>query len=378
MKDDFEIEPGLNEPKRGGGNARLLLLILLLLVAVFGYLYYFTGLIKPREEAKAPEPVQTAQVKQPIPPRPEEKPAGTQAPAQPAAGTATKEAPPVSPAAAKPGEKKGEPAKPSADKGKAVAPKPAKNEPAAKPARTEAASQKKEGAKPVVVAKVLPKGETKTGGASSAGSGTPTASAKDIKKEGATSAKKKTASKEKGVKVARAAVKKSAGPSAASAMKSEGRERGEFTLRIGEYVVADAMERDKEKVQDSGLTPVVKQGAKKKEPMVRLYLAEFDNRESAGRELANLKDATVDGFILKEGGKYVVYAGSYFLHDRAVKEQQRLAALGIKPSLRKTSVSVPTLVLTAGKFTKREDAVKTAAKLKQKGLRSVVVESRKP
>ncbi|WP_298273290.1 SPOR domain-containing protein [Geobacter sp.] len=368
----------MNEPKRGGGNTRVLLLVLLLLVAVFGYLYYFTGLIKPREEAKAPEPVQSAQVKQPIPPRPEEKPAGTQATAQPAAGTATKEAPPASPAtAAKPEEKKGEPVKPSADKGKAVAPKPAKNE-SAKPARTETAPQKKEVAKPVVVAKVVPKGEPKTSGASSAGSGTPAASGKDLRKEGATSAKKKAASKEKGVKVARAAGKKSAGASAASAKKSEGGETGEFTLRIGEYVVADAMERDKEKVQDSGLTPVVKQGAKKMEPMIRLYLGEFADRESAGRELAKLKDATVDGFVLKEGGKFVVYAGSYFLHGRAVKEQQRLAALGIKPSLRKTSVSVPTLVLTAGKFTKREDAVKTAAKLKQKGLRPIVVERKKP
>lgn len=356
MNDDVEFEPNANEPKREGGNTRLLLLVLLLLVAVFGYLYYFTGLIKPREEAKAPEAVQPAQVKQPIPPRPVEKPAETSA-------------------AAKPEEKKGEAAKPLADKGKPETSKSAPAEPP-QPAKAEGGQPKKEGAKPVVVAKAAPPGEQKKNGTASPEKGKGAAaepSKKEAKNDAAPPEKKKTVAKEKTgkTKIASAAAAKKH----AVAKKPESKGTGEYTLRIGEYVVADAMERDKEKVQDSGFTPLVKEGPKKKEPMVRLFLGEFDDQESAKRELARLHDATVEGFVLNEGGKYRVYAGSYFLHERAVKEQKRLTALGIKPSLRKASVSVPTLLLTAGKFSNREDAVKAAAKLKLKGLRAAVFES---
>ncbi|MRR34373.1 SPOR domain-containing protein, partial [bacterium] len=81
MNIEFDQEPGEKSSKGGGSNNRLLLLVLLLLVAVFGYLFYFTDLIKPRQEAQAPEPVQTGQVKQPIPPRPDGQPSGA-APAE--------------------------------------------------------------------------------------------------------------------------------------------------------------------------------------------------------------------------------------------------------------------------------------------------------
>ncbi|AJE03457.1 SPOR domain-containing protein [Geobacter pickeringii] len=366
MNDDVEFEPNANEPKKEGGNTRLLFLVLLLLVAVFGYLYYFTGLIKPREEAKAPEAVPPAQVKQPIPPRPEQKPAETSTAAKTGI-EAEKKAEPA--AAAKPEEKKGEPAKPVASNGKPET---------AKSAKAEGTQPKKEGTKPVEVAKVVPSGEQKKNGAVSTenekGKGVAAEpSKKEAKKEAPSPEKKKAVATEKAGKAKIAST--AAAKKHAAAKKPESKGTGEYTLRIGEYVVADAMERDKEKAQDSGFTPLVKQGPKKKEPMIRLYLGEFGDQESAKRELAKLHDATVEGFVLNEGGKYRVYAGSYFLHERAVKEQQRLTALGIKPTLKKASVSVPTLLLTAGKFSNREDAVKAAAKLRQKGLKPAVVES---
>lgn len=366
MNNDFEQEPEGRMSKEGGSNTRVLLLVLLLLVAVFGYLYYFTGLIKPREEAATPAPAQPAQVKQPIPPRPEEKPAP--AAAQPeaaktaAAPATTAEQKPAAPAAVKPEEKKAEPAKPAQEKAKAEAPKPVK---------PETAQEKKAAAKPDE--KKAAKASPEKGKATE-----PATAKKDAKKAEAAPAKVKAAVKgeEKKAtapakaKTAKAAVVKDAGD------KKQGEKgAGEYTLRIGEYVVVDSMAADKEKAQDAGLTPVVKQGPKKKEPMVRLYLGEFADQESARRELAKLREATVDGFVLNEGGKYRVYAGSYFVEGRAAKERDRIAAKGVKLTLRKSAVAVPTYILTAGKFSNRDDAVKMAAKLKQKGLRPVVVEN---
>lgn len=371
MNIEFDQEPGDKSSKGGGSNSRLLLLVLLLLVAVFGYLFYFTDLIKPRQEAQAPEPVQTGQVKQPIPPRPEGQPSGA-APAEQAKPTEV--TPPATvppePAKAAPEQKapekgKTEPpasVKPAAPAAKKEQPKPAEP-PKAPVAKTE---QPKPAAPAMAPAnakqKALPsKTEAKQKAVAS------TAGAKEAKKTTTAPVKPKTAAVKTAVKKAATAVKAQAADRASAA------ETGEYTLRIGEYVVPTAMEKDKAKVRDAGLTPVVKEGSKKKEPMVRLFFGEFADQETARKELQRLRDATVEGFVLKEGGKYRVYAGSYFVEERAVKEQERLEALGFRLTLRKAGVSVPTLLLTAGKYASRGEAVKDVAKLKKKGLSPAVV-----
>lgn len=381
MKVDFEQEPGEKGPKGGGNNTRLLLLVLVLLVAVFGYLYYFTGLIKSREEAKAPEPVQTSQVKQPIPPRPEEKPAAAPPeaakpePPKPEAPVAKKEEPKVAavPTAAKPEEKKAEAAKPAPEKAKA--------EPA-KVAKKEAVPEKKAAPSPAEKTKGPAKpGEKKVAQAPAADKGKPAPREKEAKKAAPAPekpkavVKKESAAPEKPKAAKPAPVKMAAVTEKTAGKKTAAAGVGGYTLRVGEYVVATAMDKDREKIQEAGLTPVVRQGAKKKEPMVRLFLGEFADRESANRELAKLRDDTVDGFVLNEGGKYRVYAGSYFVHERAAREQERLAARGIRSTLRKTAVSVPTLLLTTGKFESRDEALKEAAKLRKKGLAPVVIEN---
>ena len=126
----------------------------------------------------------------------------------------------------------------------------------------------------------------------------------------------------------------------------------------------------------AGLSPVVKQGPKRKEPMIHLYVGEFSDQESAKKELNTLRDAKADGFISKNGERsFLVYAGSYFEQKGAAKEQQRLAVLGIKVSLKQVVVSVPTFLLTAGSFPTREAALKKAAELEKEGLKSVVIEN---
>lgn len=355
MNIEFDQEPGGKPGGGNGSNSRLLLLVLLLLVAVFGYLFYFTDLIKPRQEAQAPEPVQTAQVKQPIPPRPEGESTVPLPAEQP------QSLGPTPPAA----EGKQEPAKTvqeqkTSDKTQAVTPSPVK------PAVADA---KKEQPKPVEPAKVpaVAKDRPKPAGPAKA---VVAASQKPAPAKAGDNRKAAAVLPEKTTKTAANPVKTKTDAAKGTAAKPPS---GEYTLRIGEYVVPAAMEKDKAKVRNAGLTPVVKEGAKKKEPMVRLFFGEFADQVTARNELQRLRDATVDGFVLNEGGKYRVYAGSYFVEERAVKEQQRLEALGFRMTLRKASVTVPTLLLTAGKYGSRDEALKDAARLKKKGLAPAVV-----
>ncbi len=69
-KNDAETE---FRAEAGTGKNKVSLLILLLLLAAFGYLYFFTSLIVPREAPAPPKPAvpaSTPQVKQSMPPRP--------------------------------------------------------------------------------------------------------------------------------------------------------------------------------------------------------------------------------------------------------------------------------------------------------------------
>lgn len=390
MNIEFDQEPAGREPENKGGNTRVLLLVLLLLVAVFGYLYYFTGFIKPREEAKAPAPVQPAQVKQPIPPRPEAQPAGEGAkdaakiepaaapktePAKPEAGKAEAQKEPVPKAApSNDAAKKPEPAPAKAAKpapapqavAKAAPAKPAPA-PAADKAKAEAAKKAEPTAKPTANKGAKPEAAVAAKAAAGASGKKKPAPAEPVAaaaKAGDTKGAVATARKEK---------PKAAAVAKSTATVSKVAATGPYTLRIGEYVVPSAMDKDKDRVRNAGLTPVVREGSKKKEPMVRLLLTEAADQEGARRELARLKDATVEGFILNEGGTYRVYAGSYFVAERARREQARLASLGIKVTLRKASVSVPTLVLTTGTYETKDEALKVAAALKKAGLRPILV-----
>lgn len=372
MNIEFDKEPGGKPAAGDRSNSRLLLLVLLLLVAVFGYLFYFTDLIKPRREAQAPEPVQTAQVKQPIPPRPEGESSAPLPPTQSQPSGATPPAVAVKQEPAKADQQQKTP-----DKAQAVPPSPAK------PAVSAA---KKEQPKPVEPAKVpvaakdrLKAAEPAKAAADASQKPVP-ARVGESRKAAAVApekAAKPTAVPEKSKTAAGkgTAAKAPAGTTAATAAKGKPvpAAAGEYTLRIGEYVVPAAMEKDKAKVRAAGLTPVVKEGARKKEPMIRLFFGEFADQVTARNELQRLQDATVDGFVLNEEGKYRVYAGSYFVEERAVKELQRLEALGFRMTLRKVSVTVPTLLLTAGNYSSRDEALKDAARLKKKGLVPAVV-----
>jgi hypothetical protein len=325
------VSPETNEKPTGGesGESRqILLVVLLVVVSLIGYLYFFTGLLKPREEAVTAPAEQTALVRKPIPPRferPEEK----------AAAPKTEEKKPspekeVTSAAGEESRKAKAPGQQNIKQVSAPATEPVKT------AKIEGAAVEKGQAKPAPAtaapAKPQVKKETKP---SAAASGKVTAK-RDAKQERAPQ------------KVAKG-------------------KRAACTLMIGDYA-DEEVKRIEARLKKSAITPVRKQSGNREEPMHRLFLAEFADSEAARAEFEKLEKLTGDAFILRENSKYAVYAGSYLRGGRAAKERDRLHARGIKTILKNAEVKVHMTRVTAGSFSGREEAHKEAQRLRKLGI----------
>jgi cell division protein FtsN len=146
--------------------------------------------------------------------------------------------------------------------------------------------------------------------------------------------------------------------------------RGPWTVIVGNYLLEDALAADMVRVRKAGLEAAVQPGSKRKAPMNRLLVAEYDNRGVARAELDKLKRYTSDAFIIEHGGKFAVYAGSYLLDARAKSEKERLAAAGFTLTLKRVEVGIPTKRLSAGTFSDKKSADAVLKKLKAAGLKA--------
>ncbi|GFO60057.1 hypothetical protein GMST_23820 [Geomonas silvestris] len=184
-----------------------------------------------------------------------------------------------------------------------------------------------------------------------------------------------------GSKQAPASTSSSIAPHAGTASTTEGSRKppaasGAFTLKIGEYFAKSEMVEAIKTIKGAGLREAVKPGPLKTTTSFRLYLTEFTDREKAARELERLQNNKIKGFVLKsKEQRYVVYAGAHLDRKSAVQEQTRLALRGIHTSLKPAQVSLPTLVLTAGSFASREEAMASAVILEKQNLKPVVTEN---
>ena len=371
MSNDYSPDADDQMPEKKSSQ-QLLLLLLLLLVVLFGYLYFFTGLIKPRGEQPKPQPIAEAPVKTPLPPRPGAKgaepsqPAGAVAkaeahkaaappavqskpgapakeapPAKPAGGATTKSAPPanqakvVQPAAPVSKAKVGQPSAPATAKGAPSAvPATAKGvKPTAPPvkeakaAKAAASTEKKPATKPPVQAKL----------------------------------EQKQAAGEKTLAAAGKKPKGPAKPAAAYALEING--------DLAESEIAPVMA----KLKQAGITHLVKSKAHKGEPMHRLFLADFANRDEALEELERLKVTAPSAFMLKENARYAVYAGSYLRAEKAGAEQNRLLAKGVQLLLKSATAPVAVYRVRAGAFADKAGADRAAKAAKKAGLSPKVV-----
>lgn len=297
------------DSKSEKGRQNTLLIALIALVGGFSYLYFFTDIIRPQELNKPAETPAAQKVKMELPSRD-----GAAPKADPGVAAGDKKEP-VAPAASEP--VKVVPAAPVA----AAVPQPKpKEEP-----------KKADPVKPVEKKVVVAASEAKE--------------------------KKQPVAKKDVVKPESVAVAAKSGP---------------WTVLVGNYVLESSLAADQSKIKKAGLEPVIKSGARKKAMMNRLLLAELTDRSAAKAELDKLKKHTSDAFILDQGGKHYVYAGSYILDSRAASEKERLTAAGFSLTLKRDEVLIPSKNLTAGIFTDKKAAEAAVKKLKDAGIKATL------
>jgi cell division protein FtsN len=344
-----------------------ILIVLLLLTAVLGYLYFFTGLIKPREQITAVPPSRVAPIKQPLPPRldqgaMEQPTAATPEDRQPAPATAEKTATPPASPEAKPA------VAPALKPAVAPAPKPAvapAPKPAVAPAPKPAVAPAPKPAQAPVQAKSAKGIKAEEKPAAKMQAKAPAAPALP-------SAKAQKDIKTKPAAVAAGKVGKKVKPAVAG---KETATEGRYLLLAGEFASERETEKSRLKLEKQGLSDVRVRKIKKDATMHRLFLADFDSYEAAAAELSKLQPQTGSAFILNEKGRYALYAGSYLQEKGAAAEQKRLAGKGVKLTLKTVMVSLPISEVTAGSYPAGEDARKEANRLKKKGIVVRVIKS---
>lgn len=146
-----------------------------------------------------------------------------------------------------------------------------------------------------------------------------------------------------------------------------------FTLKIDVFVTNAALAEVQKALMEAGLTPVLEYGPKKTGEVIRLLTGSYPSQKAALNRLDALRRIKADSFILRDKGGFKVYAGSYLLEKGARSEEKRLAYLGVKSTLEKATVNLPTYRLTAGRFGTREAADATASRLATRGLQARVV-----
>lgn len=354
--DDSQQESPGEKKKQGS-----LLVLLLILVGGFTYLYFFTDLIKPQEtqqlaEVTAPAP---QVVKMPLPSREGE-------PAKPA-GTAPEKAEAPSAAATAPVTAATQAVKPAVKP--AAAPVKQTSAPAAKAAPAPAPSKLKEEPKKVEAVKTADKKAQPA----------PLADKKDDKAAASKNDEKKPAAAAKKPAVAgkKIAAAKDDGVKPVSGVQSAAKGKKGATdssmLLVGDYVLEEALSADMGRVRKAGFKPVVKPSAHKKKSMNRLFVSDFTDRSSARSTLEKLKGYTSDAFIIEQGGRFSVYAGSYLQIESANAEKERLKAAGFLTTVRHTSIAIPSQSLSVGPFRNKKEADAAIARLKSSGIKAAFV-----
>jgi cell division septation protein DedD len=346
-----------DSPKQGGveekGKQNGLLILLLVLVAGLGYVYFFTGLIKPAQEQKVAEAPPVSQVvKKPLP-----APGGEKAKADAGEDEAKKvAAPPVKP----------EPVK------AAPLPVPAPKPVTAEVAKPKEAVKKVEAPQPAVK-KPLPvaakAGESKPAPVEKKKPAVAEKQPAVVEKKSTVAEKKPQPAKEAATKAAEVHKPTKKEPVAGAVAAVSDR----WTVLVGNYVLEEAMATDLALVRKAGLEAYVVPGAQRKTHMNRLLLAEFTDRASAQLELDKLKRYTSDAFMIDSAGMHIVYAGSYLLNERASSEKERLGAAGFSLAVKRVDVAIPSKNLTAGAFTDKKVAEDTLKKLRAAGVKATLV-----
>ena len=387
--DDFSGRPEVpGSSAQRGSSRQLLLLVLLIFLALAGYLYFFTGLIRPREKA-APQPAPAAEAKKPLPPRPGQ-PAGEEEKkialgATPAPPGVAQQGPPGAPPAA-PSAPQGT-AKPAAPAEQAPAPavkpeavKPAPPAPAqpapAKPAPEQklAAPTKAEGTKPPTAGSVKPAAPPASVPPPAAAGPAAAPAAKGQPPAAAVKPSEKPVPAPATAKAPASGQKAPAVPAAAKDKEKSAAGTERYALRF-EEVGAAAVPGLKASLKKAGLAPVKSQEVSRVCSMQRLFVAQFTDHVKAAEELARLQKTTPGAFLLPVGNGYGLFAGSFAGEKLAQAEKKRLTDQGVQVTLQPAEVKIPLTRLTVGNFPSREEAEKAARRLSKGKVKAQVVKA---
>lgn len=311
-----------------GAAQRVLLLVLLLVVVLFGYLYFFTGVVKPREDVAPPTVAPIA--RKPIPPRPGEQ-----------ASDAVDKAPEKAEKSTSDAVTKGAPS--SVEKN-AAAPAETKG-PVQKMPPTPNASVADKAPAPAVkaVPKALPE-------------------QKAVKQAPVPEKKVKQAEAPKGEKV----------PLKPAATKPAAR----YALSAGEFILDENLKRTQRQLKKIGIDTFTVSTRMKSEPMHRVHMGDFSSRAEADAELKKVQKAAKAAFVLPIGEKYSLYAGSFFNASQAAKEKERLsnlAAYSQAVTVQAVNVTVPVKRLVAGAYPDKASAAVAAERVKKAGIAAAIV-----
>ncbi|MEA5112709.1 MAG: SPOR domain-containing protein [Geobacteraceae bacterium] len=375
------VETGLPQKREktglageGGSSAKGILLVLAALAVCFGYFYFFTDIFRSKDEIAGQRDIISSEVRKAMPARSGATPQATAqgksaAPAVPETGS-------VKPAevAVPPQPTASQSKQPSEQKAPAAGMK-AKAVPASGKLTEKTAAVKAGDAQKKAPAAKTPDKQQKPRVATAKTAEKPPKTSTPAQKNG--DAKKGAAGKTAAAPVKTATVQKTGTdaektPAAAPAPSAVKKTGGAFTLVIGTYVLKSSMTADKAKLERAGFKQVSVVAKKRSEPMNRLYVADFSTQSEAQAELNRVRNASKDAFVLKENGRYSVYAGSYYAYERAMEMREQLNGKGLNPTIRKSVAPVPTYTLTGGSFSSREDALEEAAKLKKLGFKPFV------
>jgi hypothetical protein len=149
---------------------------------------------------------------------------------------------------------------------------------------------------------------------------------------------------------------------------------GKYLVLCGPFASTREQVASRSAIKKSGLTPVSSLGPKQPTLMYRLFVAGYSDASVAANERNKLLEATPDAFVLLTDGNYELFAGSYHEEARAKKMRDRLATRGIKVELRQVTAPVATRRLSAGAFPTREAASAVAERLKKDGIACIVIQ----
>jgi len=307
-----EREQGKGET---GASQNLLLGILAVLIALLGYLYFFTDMIKQRENQQQAPPVIEQKIKQPIPPRPSASTAKDDKPAAVPAATVKPEAP-LAPVKT---------SNPSAPDSAAVPPKPA--------------PEKKSVSK--AAAPVASKTESKQQ--------VPQVKPQDKPADVVINSVKNTDPKPKNAKAV-----------------SETRYSIVATGILPAKADLALAEMRKYKFEN-----ITKKHLSEVKSMKRLFVSVFEDSQTAHAELEKVKKVSPGSFLVTDSGKLTLFAGSYANDKRAESEVRRLSTQGLNVSIKQAKLTLPVVTISGIAFSKA-NADECAKRLGKLGIESVI------